>query len=1092
MVGLFLFNVAAKHAEAVCMPSTTMDYICPTPSVPYSTVSSSAPAPGSIRTSPMYNPGSGHFAGNAQPFYDVGNDTQFNHPISKIPIYMRYGDIINITINNASPACLTKDNVTNLYYPDYSDNYYNSAPTTTYSVNTATNSTVKIIGPSWKCGTPYTFYGLSWRHAMPIKIHDYQNNKDDNVDSNGLSGSGYVYYIMLDASVNQNDLMKGENTFTVTITNTTGNTELASGTDQTGYSYREGDLSSTQTYTQEIVFGTDETCNHYSQTVSGQVSYADMDANNYGYQSTIEMILQQESWDQGNSDNWTGWTNVKTLDQNYLLQNENGSFPENSFNNSYRYRLLIINVGRKNTIFLSLAGSISQLSGQYHLGLNDCFSVSCSASASPTNPAVNQGATITVNLTNATDSNTLPGSFEVRQTAPVGTPQNVGGLVAGKSEKLTFNIQPRASPMTREFDYTLYSASGSSGQVVGKSPLCSTSITWGVRSVSISCQNVEVYGITGTNVTLGMAGGGPLVDLASAHNTSGQVAAFLPPPGGGGGGSTPASHIPIKLTLSGNGPDEIVYEWVPVNSKGNQTANQYFDTFNTFSGAWPHKDGYSVNLSYSKGGSYSSTLYPGNPQQAYVSAGNYEDGGTDFLGVCMKPVSCSANISSPDVEPGEDTSYVFSINVNNQSPDSFSASNGRGYDVKILTSGGAELNSGSDTQPLKIPAGVSSNMTIQPAPISFSGYLNYTGHYTVQMIPQDGSNQDLLANNSISCTGTSTPVTKPYFQVWNGDAASGGGFASPTYNPAIEIIGSCGGKSDPPYVSVASNGYSYSGSPYSGGIIAYGKQAEGFGSQVDFGAVAMGLIPGQSTGDFGFFSGSPEPADYPYSLHPIFANTTGSSTNMGGSLDGTPPNHCVKDYYDDTQASPQPSSGNLQADINNKNCSGSCQYIYNGNFPTITGANLPAGRQITLYVNGNVTIGGNIMYPSTFNPSDQSNIPYLTIIAKGNITLTSGVSELDGLYIAQPSSQAGTDGIFSTCDSTCNNQLVVNGAVIAQHVELLRSHGTLDPPGHGDVNNIGSNPAEIFNFVPSMVIGNPAFAGVWGDSAGLTNMAPVF
>jgi hypothetical protein len=85
--------------------------------------------------------------------------------------------------------------------------------------------------------------------------------------------------------------------------------------------------------------------------------------------------------------------------------------------------------------------------------------------------------------------------------------------------------------------------------------------------------------------------------------------------------------------------------------------------------------------------------------------------------------------------------------------------------------------------------------------------------------------------------------------------------------------------------------------------------------------------------------------------------------------------------------------------------------------------------------------------------------------------------------------------VFATCTTGasdhCNSQLVVNGAVIAQHVELLRAHGTLDAPS-GANSGIGSSPAEIFNFTPSLIIGNPAFASQFGKSEILFSLPPVF
>ncbi|HET7827546.1 MAG TPA: hypothetical protein VFK97_01630, partial [Candidatus Saccharimonadales bacterium] len=180
-----------------------------------------------------------------------------------------------------------------------------------------------------------------------------------------------------------------------------------------------------------------------------------------------------------------------------------------------------------------------------------------------------------------------------------------------------------------------------------------------------------------------------------------------------------------------------------------------------------------------------------------------------------------------------------------------------------------------------------------------------------------------------------------------------------------------------------------------------------------------------------------------------------------------------------------------------------CQFYTTGP-TTVSGAvNIPAGYQVTLYINGSVTISGNITYAGPtgkFNPTNRANIPYFAIVTKGNIYLTNSVTRLDGLYVAQPSPTAA--GKFETCDSPdiqstsqCTNQLTINGAVVAQYVELLRSHGSSQPLGCNprcDINGIGTAPAEIINFVPSMILGAPGFSALPNSPQGLVSLPPVF
>jgi hypothetical protein len=131
-----------------------------------------------------------------------------------------------------------------------------------------------------------------------------------------------------------------------------------------------------------------------------------------------------------------------------------------------------------------------------------------------------------------------------------------------------------------------------------------------------------------------------------------------------------------------------------------------------------------------------------------------------------------------------------------------------------------------------------------------------------------------------------------------------------------------------------------------------------------------------------------------------------------------------------------------------------------------------------------------------------NNSPYLTIIAKGNISVNFSVSRMDGVYIAQPLDDVGvTKGAFYSCSiagavpssnqvkTNCRNSLSVNGSVIAQHVHLLRSQGTLQD-GTGDA-------AENFNYAPSTVIGLPSFRPNCGSVVtycigSLNSLPPVF
>jgi hypothetical protein len=132
------------------------------------------------------------------------------------------------------------------------------------------------------------------------------------------------------------------------------------------------------------------------------------------------------------------------------------------------------------------------------------------------------------------------------------------------------------------------------------------------------------------------------------------------------------------------------------------------------------------------------------------------------------------------------------------------------------------------------------------------------------------------------------------------------------------------------------------------------------------------------------------------------------------------------------------------------------------------------GKQISIYVNGNLYIKSNIKY----DYSSLGQIPRLDIIVQGNIYIDPQVTELHGVYVAQKIS--GTNGGYLyTCEpgavttaqpySTCNTQLKVFGSVAAENGVLLeRTYGNLaSAPGVSD------QPAEIFQYTPELWLSAP-------------------
>ena len=555
----------------------------------------------------------------------------------------------------------------------------------------------------------------------------------------------------------------------------------------------------------------------------------------------------------------------------------------------------------------------------------------------------------------------------------------------------------------------------------------------------------------------------------------------------------------VQVVVTNNSP----YKW----GKGYQVREQYLPDppanpvlDGPYGQNWPSlssnppSDGFSTDIA-ANGGTKTSTnstdpatnKYFHKPASATVQFVLYDDNGNgatkldwdDGQPCVANGGSLTINCGSgtlPSTIPGGQVTSNYTYTVKNTTGIEYLPGDGY-HAVATPVPGLANPVGVSNDIPIAIPNGTN-NSSPPLTRLDFHFVVNYQGSYSVRFFDPD--------NNPIGspdpCPGvTISPSVSPYFQAWQNDAAAGGGFKT----EPITCPGSTGGNypTNVGYVSPTTTD-----NDYSGGIIA---NSSNFQSKSDFGAVALGLIPFAS-GE-GFYS--------PHNTY--FANSlTGTYAADKGYLNSTSSNHCVRDYYTETKTSTNPNpEPSLEAAIAECQAEGlhSCQFALAGNNLNQTpgvAVTFPKHLQITIYALGNVTISSNIAYQEPFNPNDTADIPYFALITQGKVTLTNGVTRLDGLYVVQPTpNDSGgindSSGVFATCDnSSCNQQLVVNGAVIAQQVQLLRAHGsseTLSPDPVG----IGNAPAEIFNFVPSMVLGAPAFASKVSPQRAYS-IAPVF
>lgn len=138
------------------------------------------------------------------------------------------------------------------------------------------------------------------------------------------------------------------------------------------------------------------------------------------------------------------------------------------------------------------------------------------------------------------------------------------------------------------------------------------------------------------------------------------------------------------------------------------------------------------------------------------------------------------------------------------------------------------------------------------------------------------------------------------------------------------------------------------------------------------------------------------------------------------------------------------------------------------------------GQQVTIYVNGNLYIGANGISYNRTGWVTTADIPALKIVAYGgNIYIDPSVSNLDGIYVAQPN--GGVGGHIYTCATqtgpiantslynSCRTTLTVNGAFVARQVHLGRTGGGSGVEGG---TAIRGETSEEFNYLPELWLGN--------------------
>lgn len=287
-------------------------------------------------------------------------------------------------------------------------------------------------------------------------------------------------------------------------------------------------------------------------------------------------------------------------------------------------------------------------------------------------------------------------------------------------------------------------------------------------------------------------------------------------------------------------------------------------------------------------------------------------------------------------------------------------------------------------------------------------------------------------------------ANKPYLQVFGGDVSAGG-----------ELEASGGTCAANPNAS----------------IVSWNKNVAGYpGAGVQFAALAMGTIKEFSTAQRSPAGGAGMPGGL------SFSSTTQAGNKYGGDF-GTA--KCIKDYYAEKPAS---TSAMLPSASVSDFTTG--DYAATGTV-TLSGGNINPSQKTTLYVDGDLYITGpTISYAGNWA---YGQIPMFKVIVRGNIYIGSGVTRLDGLYVAQPLSDL-SKGYVYTCatsaapptlaagafyNSCSTNRLTVNGSIVSRSIQFLRTSGTLRNSGTDETNASNSRAAETFNYGPAFWITQP-------------------
>ncbi len=422
------------------------------------------------------------------------------------------------------------------------------------------------------------------------------------------------------------------------------------------------------------------------------------------------------------------------------------------------------------------------------------------------------------------------------------------------------------------------------------------------------------------------------------------------------------------------------------------------------------------------------------------------DYGYDIVFRFRPQISCSISTNSP-VEAGVPNNLTVTM----------TATDGGGSTRPTITSGTANydvvgLQAANGAFGALSPRGTAVDVTPAPSVMTANAANVYTINASVN------ATGDGISSGNVTCTGTATVTAAdyPYLKIYGADIRAGGGFGSGTCNSST------------------------------GGVFGFGYRPGTPATSTDYRGTSSQLGIMSLLNVNGVYSAAQRTASPTVPRGLTFSSTGGDST-YGGDFDGTASGGgiCIPDYFNNTRSGSVGKVGTVNAAIA-ASPEGKSQYTANtlGGSGDIT---VPLRHQVAVYIDGNLVIDRNITLAT--GAGQPSDLPFFALIVRGNIYIAPNVSRLDGLYIAQPNNgQQATQGRIYTCSNgatpyvaaniatACDdNQLVINGALVAQQVKFLRTLRSLrDTPSTSEApnfaNGTGTNAAEVINYTPEMYI----------------------